>query len=397
MSIKRKDNKGRILRDGEIQKADGRYEYRYNDVKGVRRSLYSWRLTKSDPVPEGKRQCEDLRSLEKAVTKDVLDGIDSKSKATLNSRWEIYISNKPELRETTRDTYYYMYRKYIQDELGGMKIASISYSVMKAFFNRLIFDLGLKSNSVRSIYTILHPVFKVAVRDGLIRTNPLEGILKELNLDNPKKHGLTEKQQIAFLNYLDENYIFRHWKPLFVCLLGTGCRASEMLGLKWSDILWEENLISITHALSYKNERKDTLTKTESGVRVIPMFQSVRLALLEEKIRHPGSEYVFVNRSGKPRVPYDINKAIDRILEHYKLEGRTPEIPNFTAHQLRHTFCMRLCERETDLKLIQEIMGHAKISTTMDIYNESTVDRKKASFERIESTTDFTTSSRRVM
>lgn len=221
MSIKRKDNKGRILRDGEIQKADGRYEYRYNDVKGVRRSLYSWRLTKSDPVPEGKRQCEDLRSLEKAVTKDVLDGIDSKSKATLNSRWEIYISNKPELRETTRDTYYYMYRKYIQDELGGMKIASISYSVMKAFFNRLIFDLGLKSNSVRSIYTILHPVFKVAVRDGLIRTNPLEGILKELNLDNPKKHGLTEKQQIAFLNYLDENYIFRHWKPLFVCLLGT--------------------------------------------------------------------------------------------------------------------------------------------------------------------------------
>lgn len=394
---KRKDNKGRILRDGEIQKADGRYEFRYQDVNGVRRSLYSWKLTDSDPLPNGKRACRSLRDLEKVVLKDVLDGIDSMNRATLNSRWEIYISNKSNLRESTRASYKYLYSKYIQDELGGMPVSSIKYSTVKSFFNKLIFERGLKSNTIRAIYIVLNPVLTVSVRDGVIRKNPAEGVLKELNLDTPKKHGLTEKQQTAFLKYLDETDIFRHWKPLFVCLLGTGCRPSEILGLKWDDILWEENLISITHALSYKNERKDTLTKTKSGVRVIPMFQSVRSALLEEKIRHPGSEYVFVNRSGKPRVPYDINKAVDRILEHYELEGRKPEIPNFTAHQLRHTFCMRLCERETDLKLIQEIMGHAKISTTMDIYNESNVDRKKASFERIESTTDFTTNSREVI
>lgn len=64
-------------------------------------------------------------------------------------------------------------------------------------------------------------------------------------------------------------------------------------------------------------------------------------------------------------------------------------LPRFSVHQLRHTFCTRLCERERDLKLIQEIMGHADISTTMDVYNESNIDRKKASFARLEAITDL--------
>ena len=88
-----------------------------------------------------------------------------------------------------------------------------------------------------------------------------------------------------------------------------------------------------------------------------------------------------------------MNKAIDRIVRDYNAEElvqsakerREPLLlPDFSNHVLRHTFCTRLCENETDLKLIQEIMGHADISTTMDIYNESNTARKKASFERLE-------------
>ena len=55
MSEKRRDSKGRILRDGEVQRSDGMYMYRYHDAKGVRRCLYSWRLVKTDKIPEGKK------------------------------------------------------------------------------------------------------------------------------------------------------------------------------------------------------------------------------------------------------------------------------------------------------------------------------------------------------
>lgn len=400
MSVKRKDTKGRILRDGEIQKADGRYEFRYKDANGTLRSLYSWKLTESDSIPAGKRNCQSLRELEKEALRDAQDGI-THSKATLNDRFENYICDKPELRGSTRATYRYLYKKYVADVIGNRRLDSLKYSDVKRYFNSLLHEKGLKPNSILAIYSVLHPVFEVAVRDGLVRTNSLDGIVNELKKSDlwttGKKHALTEEQQKAFLDYLDENHIFRHWRLVFLCMLGTGCRPGEILGLRWSDVLWDENLISIDHALNYrlqengKVEFSETPPKTDNGVRVIPMFQSVRKALLEERVRRPGEGFIFVNRYGKPLTSYDLNRAIERILAHYRAEGRTPEIPKFTAHQLRHTFCTRICERETDLKLIQEVMGHADISTTMNVYNESNADRKRASFARIESTTDFTT------
>lgn len=64
---------------------------------------------------------------------------------------------------------------------------------------------------------------------------------------------------------------------------------------------------------------------------------------------------------------------INNDIEDAKAERREPELlPHFSCHHLRHTFCTRFCENETNLKIIQEIMGHADITTTMDIYNEAT-------------------------
>ena len=251
MSTKRKDTKGRILRDGEIQKADGRYEFRYYDVKGERRSIYSWRLTATDPIPEGKRECLSLREMERDILRDVQDGLLTQQKVALNARWDDYITNKPELKQSTRTNYRYMYDKYVREEIGHLEVTSINYSTMKKFFNHLLHDCGFKPNSVEIVHTILHPVFTIAMRDGLIRMNPTDGIMADLKRSNdwekPKRHALTEEQQRAFMAYVETSDKYRHWNPLFACLLGTGCRIGEMLGLRWEDVLWKENIISINH------------------------------------------------------------------------------------------------------------------------------------------------------
>lgn len=419
MLAKRKDTKGRILRDGEIQKADGRYEFRYYDINGERRSFYSWRLTITDPTPEGKRECASLREMERDILRDVQDGLLTQQKITLNCRWDDYIDNKPELKQSTRTNYRYMYDKYVRNEIGNLSLASIKYSTMKKFFNRLIHEVGFKPNSVEIVHTILHPVFVIAMRDGLIRVNPTDGIMADLKRSNdwekPKRHGLTEDQQRTFMAYVETSETYRHWNPLFACLLGTGCRIGEMLGLRWEDVFWKENVISINHNLIYrlqdngKMEFHVTTPKTRNGTRVIPMFQNVRRELQNEYLRQEKTGFcqdvidgycgfIWQNRFGKVLGPHCVNRAIARIVEDRnreevetaRRENREPLIiPRFSVHQLRHTFCTRLCENETDLKLIQEIMGHADISTTMDVYNESNTDRKKASFARLEAISDL--------
>ena len=70
MSDKRRDSKGRLLKQGERQREDGKYEYRYYDEKGGRHSVYSWRLVDTDRIPPGKRDAESLRSMEKRIRRD---------------------------------------------------------------------------------------------------------------------------------------------------------------------------------------------------------------------------------------------------------------------------------------------------------------------------------------
>ena len=104
------------------------------------------------------------------------------------------------------------------------------------------------------------------------------------------------------------------------------------------------------------------------------------------------SDFVFLNRFGQPQNPQTVNRAIKRIsvayneaeLEKAEKEKREPQLlPPFSCHNLRHTFCTRLCENETNLKIIQDIMGHKDISTTMEIYAEATKEAKAHSFANL--------------
>lgn len=409
MSEKRRDNKGRLLRTGESQRADGKYEYKYVDAKGVRRSLYSWRLVPSDKVPPKKYACEALRDMEAKVVRDTQDGINSfiAARLTLNDFWEDYISTKYELKASTRTNYKYMYDKYIRESVGMRDIASIKYSDIKRFYGELL-QHGFKPNSVEIIQTILHPVFNVAVKDGYIRINPTDGVMAELKKshewEKPKRHALTVPEQESFVDFVANSRTYSHWSNLFTVLLGTGMRIGECLGLRWEDCDFKGKIINVNHNLVYRvteagnMELHVTTPKTRAGIRIIPMFDGVKRALLAERLRQMEygftltkvdgySGFIFQNRYQEVLNPHVVNRTIYRIIRDHNIKAKengTTQLPHFSVHNLRHTFCTRLCENEPNIKIIQEIMGHRNIETTMDVYNEATKEKKIESFANLE-------------
>lgn len=414
---KRKDNKGRILKDGESQRPDGTYRYRYTDALGKRRDIYSSRLVATDkPVPGSKSELS-LREKEKLINRDLDDGIKAQveNKATLNDLFRLYISGKTKLKQSTKTNYIYMYEKYVQDTLGIKQIKTIKYSTIYSFYCNLIDNLGFKPNSMETIHTILHPVFRLAVRDNYIRTNPTEGVMAEIkksyDWEKPKRIALTIPEQEAFMRFISESRQYGRWQSMMTVFLGTGCRVGEIIGLRWEDCDFENGFISINHNTLYRKYEGDeearfhiTTPKTDAGTRIIPMLSEVKQALLTEynlqleygfcdEVIDGYTGFVFQNRYGSLYSAHDINRAIERIYKAHneeeaakaQKEKRSPLlIRHFSVHNLRHTFCTRFCENESNLKVIQEIMGHADIETTMNIYAEATAQKKQESFARLE-------------
>ena len=394
----RKDNKGRVLRPRECQRKDGLYMYQYNDMYGKRRVIYATDLLK-------------LREREKEVLRNLEDNIDSYlgEKMTLNAAYERYMSGKINLKHSTKVNYNYMYDLVIRDTLGKRKVNKICFSELKAFYSSFLASGRFKMRSIEIIHTLLHPTFDMLVRDGIIRKNPSDGIIAELKQsiewERKSRHALTIEQQTAFMKYVRDSPIFYHWFPIFVFFLGTGCRVGEVTGLCWEDVDFEERILTIQRTLIYRPEEDRTSTfhvskpKTKAGIRQIPMEDEV-YRILREEYEYQKTEgfskqtidgqsgFVFRNRYGTVLNPASINRAIQRICNYYneaeteaaQAENRKPLIlPKFSCHVLRHTFCTRYCEVESNIKVIQDIMGHADISTTMDIYAEVTNSKKQES------------------
>lgn len=405
MAKARKDNRGRALRKGESQRTDNTYVYTYTDPFKKRRFVYA-------------KDLQTLREKQDKLKKEQLDGLDSylAGNATLNFVFDRYMSTKYDLRKTTRSNYLYMYNHFVRDGFGERLIAELKYSDVKYFYLYLLNDKGLQANTVDTIHTILHPTFQLAVRDDIIRKNPSDGVMAEIKRKAGKnkgiRHALTIQQQRAFLNYIANEPVFSHWLPLFTVLLGTGCRIGEIIGLRWQDVDYENRIININHSVVYyavagaptkKSVFQVSLPKTEAGIRDVPMMDEVYEALQQEYEyqRDNGfnsttidgmTGFIFCNRFGNVHNPQTVNRTIKRILENYnaeevlnaKKERRQPVIlPNFSCHHLRHTFCTRLCENESNLKVIQAVMGHANIETTMDIYAEATAEKKKEAIENL--------------
>ena len=126
MSEKRRDNKNRILRENELQKPDGRYEYRYIGTDGVRRSVYGWRLTTTDKTPPGKRDKPPLRKLEEEINKDLMDGLAVLAdNLTVYELCEKYIFTKINVTKNTQANYKTVLNVLRKHPFGKRKINTV--------------------------------------------------------------------------------------------------------------------------------------------------------------------------------------------------------------------------------------------------------------------------------
>jgi len=410
MAKVRKDKKGRVLHRGEsFKNTQQLYCYAYIDSFGKRKCVYA-------------KDLGELREKEERIIKDKLDGLDvyAKAKSDINYVFDRYISTKTELRSTTMTNYVYTYDRYVRKGFGKKRIADVRYSDVLMFYSNL-HDSGLSINTIDSVHTVLHPTFQMAVRDNILRINPTDGVMAEIKkklTGRPEpRHALTLDEERAFLKWL-ERPEYERWRPLFTVMFGTGARVGEIIGLRWKDLDFEENIISINHDVTYyprsennyKCEFKVGLPKTKAGIRTIPMLDKVREALNQEKknqrkygyknlIELDGMHgFIFCNRFGGLHTPASINREIKRIVDNHnaqeevkaKREGRKPIIiPKFSCHITRHTFCSRLCENETNVKVIQQIMGHKDIQTTLDIYAEVSEKKKQEVFKELNNNNIF--------
>lgn len=399
---RRKDSNRIVLKKGEWQRPNGTYDYRWTDSKGKRHVVYAKTL------PE-------LREKEKQIERDKFDRIRPEARtATINDLYELWRQVKRGLKDHTFQNYTYMYELHVKPDFGHKFLRDVKKSDVKRFYNMLADQRKLKIATIDNIHTVLHQVLNLAVEDEFIRTNPSDNVLRELKQSHSfltvKRTALTKAEEALFLDFLRRNHQYHHWYPVFAVMDGTGMRVGETTGLRWCDVNFDTNMIDVNHTLLYYNHRDDkgcyfsvNTPKTEAGRRTIPMSKMVREAFLEEreiqrelgiscKVSVDGyTDFIFVNRFGNVQHQGSLNKALRRIMRDCNDEIliNEPEepvlLPRFSCHTLRHTFTTRMVESGMNVKVVQDILGHADITTTMNIYADVTQELKQAEFGTYES------------
>ena len=132
MSEKRRDNRNRILREGEYQRSDGRYRFRYIDEDGKEKNVYSWRLDKNDPMPKGKKRESSLREKEKQIEADLFDHIVTNGgNYTVLELVEKYVSLKTGVRHNTVAGYKTVINVLKKEAFGGSVLIKCAYQMQR--------------------------------------------------------------------------------------------------------------------------------------------------------------------------------------------------------------------------------------------------------------------------
>ena len=201
MSEKRRDSRNRILRNGESQRSDGRYMFKYVDGYGEVRYVYSWRLDKNDRTPAGRQRDLSLREKEKQIEADLFDQIVPQGgNMTVLDLARKYVSLKTGIRHNTEANYKFVIRILEQEEFGKRRIDKVKLSDAKAWLIKLQKD-GRGYSSIKTVRGVVRPAFQMAADDDLIRKNPFDFQMATVVVnDSVTREAITRKQERDFWN-----------------------------------------------------------------------------------------------------------------------------------------------------------------------------------------------------
>lgn len=374
MSEKRRDNKGRILRTGESQRKDLIYQYRYTDIRGKRRTIYSSNLS-------------ELRKKEAEILKQLSEGIDyAAGQITVIALVERYIRLKQGTRYNTKVGYKFVLNIIKKEDFGYRQIRDIKVSDAQAWMIKL-HDDGRGYSTLTSVRGVIKPAFQMAYNEDAIRKNPFDFKLVDVvPNDSQKRIALTDEQQEIWMNFIREDKTYSKYYDEFVVLLGTGMRVSEFCGLTKDDLQFSERRIRVDHQLVRERGGKYYVekTKTECGCRFIPMTDEVYRSLLntlerrkkveKEFIVDGYSGFLLLDKNDHPKVALHIeNEMRWAMKKHSKLHPDKP-LPHITPHVFRHTFCTNMANKGMDVKHLQYIMGHSDVGVTLNVYTHANYD-----------------------
>lgn len=366
--------------EGSIYKGkDGRWCAAYYDNDYNRHYIY------------GKTKAEVNRKLKEKETNNGTQEKISESKDIMSlHKWILYyLENykKNELKPSTYSSYMGVYRKHIENStLGKLRLDRVSVECLQKYYSGKIAE-GYNSKTVRSIETIINSALDMAVKMRIITENPnrYTTIPKKVRYE---ASVLTKEEVNRLLTEAKQEELY----PIVITTVYSGMRKGEVMALKWENVDFVEKRIYVKNSLCRvvddkadgKGQRHARYVimepKTKKSIRMIPMLDEVYEALQEQKRRQDKEKdrykevyqdqgLVFADCTGNFLPQRTFMDKYHMFLEKYNIQ-------NVRFHDLRHTFASLLIEEDVSMKVVQELLGHSTITTSMDIYTHIS-DKKK--------------------
>lgn len=333
----------------------------------------------------GKSQKEVKDKLEQLKTESKMGRVIETSSMPLEQWMTIWIENyKPNLKITTKEDYELYINTHIKgSDLGKIPLNKLKTSDLQKFYNAKLAGTykgqkqRLSPTTVRYINIIIRSALKQAVNNHMINENVSSAVVL------PKKNKVemvpfTKEEVGKFLIIARQDRLY----ALYLLEMMTGLRRGEILGLKWEDIDFQNKRISVIHNLcrvknmDENSDKKYKMVlmspKTQSSKRVVPINDFMINELKEHKKQQEEEKklyadcykdygMVFCKSDGDYIYPRNFLRQYQNLLQKAGLEKKR-------FHDLRHTVASLLINANENPKVIQQLLGHSNISTTLDIY-----------------------------
>jgi integrase len=270
----------------------------------------------------------------------------------------------------TYESYERLVRVHVAPALGHLKLKALTPPHVRALYRSKL-EAGLAPRTVQYIHAVLNRALKAAVNDSLIPRN----VCKEVGspkVQREEMQYLTREEVRVFFEAAREDRL----EALYILAVTTGLRQGELLGLKWEDVDFEAGKISVQRTLSAaKNDSTFNSPKRNKSRRSVKLATLAQEALrahrerqLEEREKLDGlwqdHGLVFTSTIG---TPLNRHNVFGRSFKPLLNKAGLPHTVRF--HDLRHTCATLLCSKNVNPKVVKEMLGHANISQTMDIYS----------------------------